>query len=154
MARASGRVLLSEDAAAAVRDDAVPKGHVISAARLAGILAAKRTPDLIPLCHPVSLHGIEVDLRLRGCELVIDAEIHTEERTGVEMEALNAVSVAGLTAIDMVKSIDPAASLGPVELQETSGSGGRSWVRPSEDEVRRARGAGRVHDIDQSETAI
>jgi len=129
-ATATGRVLLSAAAVAALRSGTVPKGDALSVARIAGIQAAKRTPDLIPLAHPISLHAVEVDLVVvdDGVELV--ATVRTADRTGVEMEALTAVSVGALALIDMVKAVDKHARITDVHV--TAKSGGRSgdWVAP------------------------
>src|SRR5215472_16392526 len=108
-ATASGRVLLSARAIAALRDGTVPKGDALAVARIAAIQGAKRTPDLVPLCHPIGLHGVTVDLSVADDGVDITAIARTADRTGVEMEALTAVSVAALALIDMVKAIDPAA---------------------------------------------
>jgi len=129
-ATATGRVLLSAAAVAALRGGTVPKGDALSVARIAGIQAAKRTPDLIPLAHPISLHAVEVDLVVvdDGVELV--ATVRTADRTGVEMEALTAVSVGALALIDMVKAVDKHARI--TDIHVTAKSGGRSgdWVAP------------------------
>jgi cyclic pyranopterin phosphate synthase len=101
---ASGRVLLSAQAVAALRAGEVPKGDALAVARIAGIAGAKRTPDLIPLCHPIGLHGVTVDLAVTDEGVDITATARTADRTGVEMEALTAVSVAGLAMIEMVKT--------------------------------------------------
>jgi cyclic pyranopterin phosphate synthase len=129
-ASASARVVLSGDAVAALRDNTVPKGDALAVARIAGIMGAKRTPDLIPLCHPIALHAVTVELAVQDDGVAISAEVHTADRTGVEMEALTAVTVAGLALIDMVKGIDRLASI--ESAQVTAKSGGRSgdWVRP------------------------
>src|SRR5690349_12798258 len=110
-AAASARVRLSAAAVAALRDRTVPKGDALAVARIAGIMGAKRTPDLIPLCHPIALHGVTVELTLGDAAVDIEAAARTADRTGVEMEALTAVAAAGLALIDMVKAVDPAASL-------------------------------------------
>jgi len=106
---ATGRVRLSARAVAALRAGEVPKGDALAVARIAGIAGAKRTPDLIPLCHPIGLHGVTVDLAVTDEGVDITAVARTADRTGVEMEALTSVSVAALALIDMVKAIDPAA---------------------------------------------
>src|SRR5579859_2656833 len=102
-AAATGRVRLSAAAVAALRAGNVPKGDALAVARIAGIAGAKRTPDLIPLCHPIGLHGVVVDLEVLDSEVSITSVARTADRTGVEMEALTAVAVAGLALIDMVK---------------------------------------------------
>jgi cyclic pyranopterin monophosphate synthase len=108
-ATASGRVLVSSAVIALLRGDGVPKGDALAVARLAGIMGAKQTPALIPLCHPLALSGVTVDLEVTDESVDITATVRTTDRTGVEMEALTAVAVAGLTVIDMVKAVDKAA---------------------------------------------
>jgi cyclic pyranopterin monophosphate synthase len=120
-ATASGRVLLSPAAVAALRDGAVPKGDALAVARIAGIQGAKRTPELIPLCHPIGLHSVAVDLEVHDDGVRISATTRTADRTGVEMEALTAVAVAGLALIDMIKAIDPAAVISDVRVEEKAG---------------------------------
>ena len=116
-ARASGRVLLSADAIAALRAGQVPKGDALAVARIAGIQAAKRTPDLVPLCHPIAIHAVTVDLQVGDGAVEIAATVRTADRTGVEMEALTSVTVAALALIDMVKAIDPAAVITDVRVE-------------------------------------
>jgi cyclic pyranopterin monophosphate synthase len=128
-ARASGRVLLSAEAVAALRDGRVPKGDALAVARIAGIQGAKRTPDLIPLCHPLGLHGVTVDLAVEDSGVRITAEARTADRTGVEMEALTSVSVAALALIDMIKSVDRAAVITDVRLDAKDGGKSGSWRR-------------------------
>jgi cyclic pyranopterin monophosphate synthase len=128
-ARASGRVLLSAEAVAALRDGRVPKGDALAVARIAGIQGAKRTPDLIPLCHPLGLHGVTVDLAVEDYGVSIVAEARTADRTGVEMEALTSVSVAALALIDMIKSVDRAAVITDVRLDAKDGGKSGSWRR-------------------------
>jgi cyclic pyranopterin monophosphate synthase len=128
-ARASGRVLLSPAAVAALRDGRVPKGDALAVARIAGIQGAKRTPDLIPLCHPLGLHGVAVDLTVEDSGVFITAEVRTADRTGVEMEALTAVRVAALTLIDMIKSVDKGAQITDVRLEAKDGGKSGSWRR-------------------------
>jgi len=128
-ARASGRVLLSAAAVTALRDGRVPKGDALAVARIAGIQGAKRTPDLIPLCHPLGLHGITVDLAVEDSGVLIEAEVRTADRTGVEMEALTSVSVAALTLIDMIKSVDKGAVITDVRLESKDGGKSGSWRR-------------------------
>src|SRR5499427_725283 len=114
-ATASGTVLLSAAAVAALRSGTVPKGDALAVARIAG---AKRTPDLIPLCHPIGLHAVAVDLEVADHGVLIRATARTADRTGVEMEALTSVSVAALALIDMVKAVDPAAVITDIRLEE------------------------------------
>lgn len=123
-ASAAGRVLLSERAVAALRDGDVPKGDALAVARIAGLQAAKRTPDLIPLAHPIAVHGVEVDLDVTDDGVDIRATVVTADRTGIEMEALTCVSVAALALIDMVKAVDKHARI--TEVRVTAKSGGRS----------------------------
>ncbi len=128
-ARASGRVLLSAEAVAALRSRQVPKGDALAVARIAGIQGAKKTPDLIPLCHPIGLHGVTVELTVTDEGVEITAVTRTADRTGVEMEALTSVSVAALALIDMVKAIDPAAVITNVRVDEKAGGKNGPWHR-------------------------
>jgi cyclic pyranopterin phosphate synthase len=129
-ARASGRVLLSAEAIAALRAGRVPKGDALAVARIAGIMGAKRTPDLVPLCHPIALHSVTVDLEVRDDAVMITAEARTADRTGVEMEALTCVTVAALALIDMIKAVDPAAVISDVRVEEKTGGKTGLWRRP------------------------
>ena len=129
-ARASGRVLLSGAAIAAIRAGQVPKGDALAVARIAGIQGAKRTPDLVPLCHPIAIHAVTVDLDVGDDAVAIEATVRTADRTGVEMEALTAVTVAALALIDMVKAVDPAAVISDVRVEEKSGGKTGVWRRP------------------------
>lgn len=129
-ATASGRVLLAPAAIAALRAGEVPKGDALAVARIAGIQAAKRTPDLVPLCHPIAIHKVAVDLDLAGDGVGITATVRTADRTGVEMEALTSVTVAALALIDMIKAIDPAAVITDVRVEAKSGGKTGSWRRP------------------------
>jgi cyclic pyranopterin phosphate synthase len=129
-ARATGRVLLSEAAVAALRAGEVPKGDALAVARIAGIQGAKRTPELIPLCHPIGLHSVAVELTVRDDGVAIAATVRTADRTGVEMEALTAVSVAALALIDMIKAVDPAAVISDVRVEEKTGGKSGLWRRP------------------------
>ena len=126
---ATGRVRLSAAAVAALRAGDVPKGDALAVARIAGIAGAKRTPDLIPLCHPIGLHGVTVDLAVTDDGVDITAVARTADRTGVEMEALTAVTVAGLALIDMVKAIDRAACIESAQVEAKSGGKSGTWVR-------------------------
>ena len=123
-------MLLSPDAVAALRDGTVPKGDALAVARLAGIQAVKRTPELIPLAHPVAVHAVAVDLDVTDDGVDISATVRTADRTGIEMEALTAVRVAALALIDMVKAVDKHARI--TDVRVTAKSGGRSgdWVEP------------------------
>jgi cyclic pyranopterin monophosphate synthase len=127
---ASGKVLVSADVVSALRGEGVPKGDALAVARIAGIQAAKRTPDLVPLCHPIAISGVKVDLRVDDDAVAITATVKTTDRTGVEMEALTAVSVAGLAVIDMVKAIDPAAVITDVRVETKEGGKTGHWERP------------------------
>jgi cyclic pyranopterin phosphate synthase len=126
---ATGRVLLSAEAVAALRAKNVPKGDALAVARIAGIAGAKRTPDLIPLCHPIGLHAVGVDLVVTDGGVDITATTRTADRTGVEMEALTSVAVAGLALIDMVKAIDPGAVLTDVRVEWKEGGKTGPWKR-------------------------
>ena len=128
-ARATGRVLVSAEVVALLRGGGVPKGDAIAVARIAGIQAAKRTPDLVPLCHPIAIHGVEVDLVVGDADVAITATVRTADRTGVEMEALTCVAVAGLALIDMVKAVDPAAVITDVRVEEKTGGKTGRWTR-------------------------
>jgi cyclic pyranopterin phosphate synthase len=123
-AAAAGRVLLSPAAVSALRDGVVPKGDALGVARVAGIQAVKRTPDLVPLAHPVAVHAVEVDLDVVDEGVEIRAVVRTADRTGIEMEALTAVAVAALALIDMVKAVDKHARI--TDVRVTAKSGGRS----------------------------
>jgi len=124
-----GQVLLSPQVVALLRDGAIPKGDVLATARIAGIMATKRTPDLIPLCHPIAVHGVSVDLTVTDQGVTIKAVVKTADRTGVEMEALTAVAVAGLTVIDMVKALDPSATITDVKMIHKDGGRNGEWTR-------------------------
>jgi len=128
-ASASGRVLVSDDVVALLRGGGVPKGDALAVARIAGIQAAKRTPDLVPLCHPIAIHGVTVDLEVLDDHVSITATVRTADRTGVEMEALTCVSVAGLALVDMVKAVDPAAVITDVQVESKSGGVSGDWRR-------------------------
>ncbi|UNS97493.1 cyclic pyranopterin monophosphate synthase MoaC [Streptomyces tubbatahanensis] len=129
-ARATGRVLVSPQVVALLRGEGVPKGDALATARIAGIMGAKKTPELIPLCHPLTVSGVKVDLAVADDAVEITARVRTTDRTGVEMEALTAVTVAGLTVIDMVKAVDKAATITDVRVQEKSGGKSGDWTRP------------------------
>ncbi len=129
VAVAAGRLLVSAQVIALLRGDGVPKGDALGVARVAGIMAAKRTPDLVPLCHPLPISGVEVELELAADAIEIRARVKTKGRTGVEMEALTSVAVAGLTLHDMVKAVDPAAVLTDVRVLSKSGGRSGDWER-------------------------
>ncbi|MDP4690083.1 MAG: cyclic pyranopterin monophosphate synthase MoaC [Candidatus Nanopelagicales bacterium] len=130
-ATASGRVAVSAEVISLLRGAGVPKGDALAVARIAGIQAAKRTSDLVPLCHPLAIHGVEVSLRVDDDAVAIQATVRTADRTGVEMEALTSVAVAALALIDMVKAVDPAAVMTDVRLDEKTGGRRGHWRRPS-----------------------
>jgi cyclic pyranopterin phosphate synthase len=128
---ASASAVVYTAATSAIRSRTVSKGDVCAVARIAGIMAAKRTPDLIPMCHPIAIHGVEVQVEPSESsdEVHISATVRTADRTGVEMEALTAVSIAGLTVIDMTKAIDKAASVSDVRVESKSGGRSGEWRR-------------------------
>lgn len=128
-ATARGEVACSPEVLAALRGGTVPKGDVLAVARVAGISAAKKVPDLLPLAHTIGVHGCSVDLDIRDDHVAIEATVRTADRTGVEMEALTAVSVAALSVVDMVKGVDRSAYVRRMGI--TAKSGGRSgdWSR-------------------------
>jgi cyclic pyranopterin phosphate synthase len=128
-ATAAGRVLVSPEVVALLRGEGVPKGDAVAVARIAGIAGAKRTPDLVPLCHPIALHGVTVDVTVADDAVEIVATARTADRTGVEMEALTSVAVAGLTVVDMVKAVDPRATITDVRLLAKSGGRSGEWRR-------------------------
>ena len=132
LARAEGRIKMSADALRAIRDNALAKGDVLAVARIAGIQAAKRTAELIPLCHPLPLTDVQVrfafDDALPGIRC--EAEVRTVAATGVEMEAVTAVSIALLTVYDMAKSVDKAMQVDGVRLLEKSGGKSGVWRAP------------------------
>jgi cyclic pyranopterin phosphate synthase len=129
-ATASGKVLLSPAAVAALRDRTVPKGDAVAVARIAAIQGAKHTPDLIPLCHPIALHAVSAELAVLDDGVLIEVTARTADRTGVEMEALTAVAAGALALIDMLKAIDPAAVITDVRVEEKAGGRTGAWRRP------------------------
>ncbi|WP_148571646.1 cyclic pyranopterin monophosphate synthase MoaC [Nocardioides caldifontis] len=132
VAEAAGRVLVSPTVVGLLRGQGVPKGDALGVARVAGIMAAKRTPDLVPLCHPLAVSGVTVDLEVADDAVEIRATVRTSDRTGVEMEALTAVSVAALTVVDMVKAVDKAATITDVRVLSKSGGRSGDWTNPAE----------------------
>jgi cyclic pyranopterin phosphate synthase len=128
-ATATGRVLVSAPVVELLRGEGVPKGDALAVARLAGIMGAKQTPSLIPLCHPLAISGVTVDLNVTDESVDITATVKTTDRTGVEMEALTAVSVAALTIVDMVKAVDKAAVITDVRVESKSGGRSGDWSR-------------------------
>lgn len=128
-ATAEGFVRCTAAIVEALRDGSVPKGDVLAVARIAGIQAAKRTPDLLPLAHVIGVHGASIDLEVTDDGVAIRATVRTADRTGVEMEALTAVSVAALTIVDMVKALDKGTSIEHVRLRAKSGGKSGDWSR-------------------------
>ena len=128
-ATASGRVLVSPAVIALLRGAGMPKGDTLAVARLAGIMGAKQTPALIPLCHPLAISAVTVDLIVTDTSVDIAASVRTTDRTGVEMEALTAVSVAALTVVDMVKAVDKAAVITDIRVEIKSGDKSGDFVR-------------------------
>jgi len=128
-ATASGRVLVSAEVVGLLRGEGVPKGDALAVARIAGIMGAKQTPALIPLCHPIAVSGVVVDLAVADDAVEISATVKTTDRTGVEMEALTAVSVAALTVVDMVKAVDKGAVITDVRVETKTGGKSGDWVR-------------------------
>lgn len=128
-ATAEGTVRCSPEVVALLRDGAVPKGDVLAVARVAGIAAAKRTPDLLPLAHVIGVHGVEVDLAVSEDGVRIRATVRTADRTGVEMEAMTAVSVAALAVVDMVKGVDRSVEIAGVRVLSKEGGRSGSWRR-------------------------
>lgn len=128
-ATAQGEVYCSQDIITALKDGTVPKGDVLAVARIAGISAAKRVPELLPLAHTIGIHGAAVDLDIRDDHVFIEATVRTADRTGVEMEALTAVSVTALAIIDMVKSVDRSAYIRSCKITKKSGGRSGTWVR-------------------------
>ena len=126
---ATGRLRTTPAVIDLLRRDGLPKGDALAVARIAGIAGAKRTPDLVPLCHPIALHAVSVDLQLTDDAVEITATTRTADRTGVEMEALTAVAAAGLALYDMVKSVDRTAVLSDIRLLAKSGGRSGSWRR-------------------------
>ena len=128
-ATASGLVACGPAVVAALRDGSVPKGDVLAVARVAGIAAAKRTPELLPLAHVIGVHGAVVDLEVHDEGVRITATVRTADRTGVEMEALTAVSVAALAVVDMVKGLDKSVRIADVRLETKTGGKSGDWHR-------------------------
>lgn len=128
-ATAGGRVVVAPRVVELLRGEGVPKGDALAVARIAGIQAAKRTPDLVPLCHPVAIHGVVVDLEVTDTDVRITATVRTADRTGVEMEALTCVAAAGLALVDMVKAVDREAVITDVRVESKSGGRSGDWHR-------------------------
>ncbi|WP_268884966.1 cyclic pyranopterin monophosphate synthase MoaC [Lolliginicoccus suaedae] len=130
VAIAQGTFHTTAEVIALLAGDGLPKGDALATARIAGIMAAKRTPDLIPLCHPLALTGVTVDLDLADTTVGITARITTTGKTGAEMEALTAVAVTGLTLHDMVKAVDPAATMNNIRVTSKHGGKSGDWQQP------------------------
>jgi cyclic pyranopterin phosphate synthase len=131
-ATARAFVRCAPEVVAALRDGSVPKGDVLAVARIAGIQAAKRTPELLPLAHVIGVHGAAVDLAIEDDGVAIEATVRTADRTGVEMEALTSASVAGLAVVDMVKGLDKGTSIENVRIVTKTGGKSGDWHRPGE----------------------
>jgi cyclic pyranopterin phosphate synthase len=136
---ATGRILMSTAALAKLRAGSVEKGDVRAAARLAGIMAAKKTPDFIPLCHPISLSSVEVEVEPRARAVEVRATVKSVDRTGVEMEALTAVSAALLTVYDMLKSSDRSMQIDRVQVEAKSGGRSGDWTRAGRGQALKAK---------------
>jgi cyclic pyranopterin phosphate synthase len=130
IAAAAGTLRTSADVVALISSGGLPKGDALATARIAGILAAKRTSDLIPLCHQLALTGVDVDFSVGEADIEITATVRSTDRTGVEMEALTAVSVAALTLYDMIKAVDPASRIDDIRVLRKEGGRSGRWVRP------------------------
>ncbi len=126
---AAGTFRTTAEVVALLSGDGLPKGDAVATARIAGIMAAKRTPDLIPLCHPIALSGVKVEFEIGADSIEVTASVRTADRTGVEMEALTAVAVAGLTLHDMVKAVDPEAVMDGVRVLSKEGGKAGPWTR-------------------------
>ncbi len=128
-ASASGKVLLSKSVLSLIAQGTTPKGDALATARIAGIMGAKKTSDLIPLCHPISISSVNVDLEIVDDGVQIYSTVKISDRTGVEMEALTAVSIAALTIIDMTKALDPGATIKNIQVDEKDGGRNGHWKR-------------------------
>ncbi|MDT5339324.1 MAG: cyclic pyranopterin monophosphate synthase [Mycobacterium sp.] len=126
---ATGVLRTRPDVVELIATGGLPKGDALATARVAGILAAKRTSDLIPLCHQLALTGVDVEFGIGTTEVTITATVRTTDRTGVEMEALTAVSVAALTLYDMLKAVDPAATIDGIAVLRKDGGKTGTWTR-------------------------
>ncbi|SNT46616.1 cyclic pyranopterin phosphate synthase [Asanoa hainanensis] len=131
-ATAAGELRTTAEVIDLLRRDGLPKGDALAVARIAGIMGAKKTPDLVPLCHPIALTGVTVDFALGETTVGITAVTRTADRTGVEMEALTAVATAGLALVDMVKAVDPAASITDIRVLRKEGGKTGLWAREDE----------------------
>ena len=126
---AAGALHTTPEVVSMIASGGLPKGDALATARVAGILAAKRTSDLIPLCHQLALTGVDIDFVIDGAQVAIAATVRSTDRTGVEMEALTAVSVAALTLYDMIKAVDPAARIDDIRVLRKEGGKTGTWVR-------------------------
>lgn len=135
-ATASGMVHCTPEVVQHLRDDSVPKGDVFAVARIAGINAAKKCADLLPLAHVIGVHGVTVDLTLIDTGVQISATVRTADRTGVEMEALTAVSVAALAVVDMVKGMDRSTWISAIRIEAKEGGRSGSWRRDEDTDAR------------------
>lgn len=129
IATASGKVTMKAEVLSAIANGQTPKGDVLATARIAGIMGAKKTSELIPLCHQIALNKVEIELTIDSDGVAILATAKTTDRTGVEMEALTAVTVTGLTLIDMIKAMDPHAAIRDVQVESKSGGKTGDWQR-------------------------
>ena len=129
VASASGKVTMKAEVLSAIANGQTPKGDVLATARIAGIMGAKKTSELIPLCHPIALNKVEIELKIEADGIGILATAKTTDRTGVEMEALTAVTITGLTLIDMIKAMDPHAAIRDVQVESKSGGKTGDWKR-------------------------
>ena len=129
VASASGKVTMKAEVLSAIANGQTPKGDVLATARIAGIMGAKKTSELIPLCHPIALNKVEIELKIEADGIGILATAKTTDRTGVEMEALTAVTITGLTLIDMIKAMDPHAAIRDVQVESKSGGKTGDWHR-------------------------
>ena len=129
VASASGKVTMKAEVLSAIANGQTPKGDVLATARIAGIMGAKKTSELIPLCHPIALNKVEIELKIEADGIGILATAKTTDRTGVEMEALTAVTITGLTLIDMIKAMDPHAAIRDVQVESKSGGKTGDWNR-------------------------
>jgi cyclic pyranopterin phosphate synthase len=127
---AAGVLHTRPDVVALIAAGGLPKGDALATARIAGVMAAKRTSDLIPLCHQLALTGVEVDFDVEDARVVITSTVRSTDRTGVEMEALTAVSLAALTLYDMIKAVDPAARIDDIRVLRKEGGKTGEWTRP------------------------
>lgn len=126
---AAGTFATSTEVVSLISSGGLPKGDALATARVAGVMAAKHTSDLVPLCHQLALTGVDVEFAVDASQIEITATVRSTDRTGVEMEALTAVSVAGLTLFDMVKAVDPAARIDDIRVLRKDGGKTGTWVR-------------------------